>query len=998
MKIKKRLVRVLVGVCTIYPMVSINIEGCAQETLETLTSTSTALDDSSYFVEDEVSSDYSSVNDEKKSTYKEDKLDKSKTTTEVGKNKNLQDDDVLSNDIPMGFYASGKYEGINPTVKNLNDIYSVENGSTSSELSGKLAAIFSPSDLSSEDSSLPRRDFIDIASYQGWMVQSDFDQLKKNGVKGVCIKLTEGTSYKNPFASNQIAMAKKAGLIISTYHYSHFSSIAGAKEEANFYSTRAKELGLPSNTVMVNDAEDGSMYPARFDATQTSLAFKDQLSANGYKNVVHYCSESWMNNGSKSYLNPDKLGPKNFWVAKYLYGKPSKNNLLLQENAGWQYTSQMYFTFLSKKLPLDTSIDYTGRFTTINNLPDKTPPTIASTKIEGNPKTGKFSVRVITNKIDSLKVKVAIWSNKNGQDDIVWYEGNKIKNGEYLATFDASKHNFESGAYSVHAYAYNDDQKVFTVVNNNLQVSYIENTVAYSTHVQSIGWQSYVENGEMSGTSGKALRLEGIKINLPGISGIEYTTHVQSKGWLPWVSDNKMSGTTGQSLRLEGIKIKLKGDAASKYDLYYRVHIQDKGWLGWAKNGESAGSQGMSKRLEGINIKLVAKGQAFNRGSDAFLEPEPIPAPIPNINYSTHVQSIGWQKYVSNGELSGTSGRALRLEGIKINLNNLPIGGSVQYSTHIQSIGWQENMSDNQLSGTTGQSLRLEGIKIQLAGELSKIYDIYYRVHIQDKGWLGWAKNGEPAGSSGMSKRLEGINIKLYKKGDKVDRGEGAFISNQEQLSTLKTLKTLNTENQQKDDSSIPSSTDIPKPTEPSKISDVTEVSESNMNDDKETKLELKLDALNDTQKSWFENFYPQVVQISNDNDLFASVMLGQIIEESDWGQSELAMNANNLFGVEADSSWTGEVYEKNTSEFIDGKSTTVKAKFRKYPSQVDSLKDYVSKIVGNPERYVNVLRSKAQTFENAAQALQNGEHATDLNYTNNLIDEIKNYNLEALD
>ncbi|URZ87776.1 glucosaminidase domain-containing protein [Floricoccus penangensis] len=626
-------------------------------------------------------------------------------------------------------------------------------------------------------------------------------------------------------------------------------------------------------------------------------------------------------------------------------------------------------------------------------------PIITSTTIEGNPKNGKFSVRVKTNNVKSTIVEVPIWSNKNGQDDLKWYEAKKIKDGEYLATFDASKHNFESGAYSVHAYAYNGSQKASAVVNNNLQVSYPENTIAYSTHVQSIGWQNYVENGEMSGTSGQSLRLEGIKIALPGEGSIEYTTHVQNKGWLPWVSDNRMSGTTGQSLRLEGIKIRLTGEVSSKYDIYYRVHIQDKGWLGWAKNGESAGSSGMSKRLEGINVKLVPKGQSFNTGSDAFLEPAPAPAPIPNVNYSTHVQDIGWQKYVSNGELSGTSGLSLRLEGIKINLNNLPVSGGVSYSTHIQNIGWQKNMSDNQLSGTTGQSLRLEGIKIQLTGDLSNIYDVYYRVHIQDKGWLGWAKNGEPAGSSGMSKRLEGINIKLYKKGDKVNLDGTPFITIQENSSISKAPKpNVKPENQQKDNNSVSSSPDIPKSTEPSRVEEVPQTSESIVNDEKQVKPELKLNALNDSQKSWFENIYPEAVKLANNNNLFASVILSQTIAESAWGQSELAMNANNLFGVKADSSWTGEIYEKDTNEFVDGKSITVKAKFRKYPSQVDSLKDYVNKITGNPDRYTNVLKSKAQTFENAAQALQNGGYATDPNYANNLINRIKNYNLNALD
>jgi uncharacterized protein YjdB len=85
---------------------------------------------------------------------------------------------------------------------------------------------------------------------------------------------------------------------------------------------------------------------------------------------------------------------------------------------------------------------------------------------------------------------------------------------------------------------------------------------------------------------------------------------VQSYGWQNWVSDGALSGTTGKAKRLEAIKIELTGDAATKYDVYYRVHVQRYGWLDWAKNGEMAGTSGKSLRLEGIQIKLVPKGGA----------------------------------------------------------------------------------------------------------------------------------------------------------------------------------------------------------------------------------------------------------------------------------------------------------------------------------------------------------------------------------------------------
>ncbi|HCT5613988.1 TPA: C39 family peptidase [Enterococcus faecalis] len=308
--------------------------------------------------------------------------------------------------------------------------------------------------------------------------------------------------------------------------------------------------------------------------------------------------------------------------------------------------------------------------------------------------------------------------------------------------------------------------------------------INYQTHIQDIGWQGVVKNGEISGTSRRSLRLEGIKMNISNsdlAGSVEYRTHVQEIGWQGYVKDNQLSGTSGKSLRLEAIQIRLTGEIANAYDVYYRVHIEDKGWLNWAKNSESAGSQSAAKRLESIQIKLVKKGEAAPEGNGkAFLIGNEAKRPDeikPTVNYQTHVQNIGWQGVVKNGEIAGTSGKNLQLEAIKINLSDAALAGNIEYSTHIQNIGWQDYKANGALSGTTGKNLQLEAIKIKLSGDVSRYYDVYYRVHIQDKGWLNWAANGAPAGSQSASKRLEAIQIKIVRKGETAPKGSGkAFL------------------------------------------------------------------------------------------------------------------------------------------------------------------------------------------------------------------------------
>ena len=305
-------------------------------------------------------------------------------------------------------------------------------------------------------------------------------------------------------------------------------------------------------------------------------------------------------------------------------------------------------------------------------------------------------------------------------------------------------------------------------------------SIMYKAHVQNIGWQQVVSNGQMAGTVGRGLQVEALNVKLTSKEdlGLIYSTHVQDYGWMNNSFNGETSGTVGQSKRVEAVMMKLTGSAASKYDIYYRVHSQNIGWLGWAKNGQPSGTAGLSYRVEAIQIEVIPKGDAapsasyggYNQNdARAFIQKSgSTPSLNTNISveYQTHVQYIGWQAGKKDGQLSGTTGRSLRLEGLKINLNHQPYSGGIKYSTHVQNIGWQNDVQNGQLSGTTGKSLRLEAMKISLTGEIAKHYDVYYRVHAQNYGWLGWAKNGEAAGTSGKSLRLEGMQIVLVKKGD----------------------------------------------------------------------------------------------------------------------------------------------------------------------------------------------------------------------------------------
>ena len=139
-----------------------------------------------------------------------------------------------------------------------------------------------------------------------------------------------------------------------------------------------------------------------------------------------------------------------------------------------------------------------------------------------------------------------------------------------------------------------------------------------------------------------------------------------------------------------------------------------------------------------------------------------------SVNYSTHVQNIGWQEYVRDGVMAGTEGQSLRLEAMAVNVeSDMDLG--VRYCTHVQNIGWQDWKYNGEAAGTEGLSYRLEGLKIELTGSEADNYDIYYRVHVQNIGWMNWVSNGQMAGTEGQSLRLEGLQIKIVPKGTSPD-------------------------------------------------------------------------------------------------------------------------------------------------------------------------------------------------------------------------------------
>ena len=311
----------------------------------------------------------------------------------------------------------------------------------------------------STDVAVQPKSFVDVSSHNGDISIGDYRTLANKGVGGVVVKLTEDTWYKNPNAENQIRNAQAAGLQVSTYHFSRYTSEEAARAEARFYIAEAQRLNLPKNTLMVNDFEDAKMQP---NINRNTQAWADEMRKNGYTNLMFYTSASWLDENNlrkKGPVNTAQFGLQNFWVAQYPSPKLSVNDaksLRYNGKAGaWQFTSQA--ELLPGKHLFDHSVDYTGRFTA--NAKPAADPTEGSLSgkidiVNNDTMTGRFDVVISNVQAPNgvRTVSVPIWSETGGQDDLVWYTANRQANGTYIVNVKAENHKNSTGLYNVHLY------------------------------------------------------------------------------------------------------------------------------------------------------------------------------------------------------------------------------------------------------------------------------------------------------------------------------------------------------------------------------------------------------------------------------------------------------------------------------------------------------------------------------------------------------------------
>ena len=143
----------------------------------------------------------------------------------------------------------------------------------------------------------------------------------------------------------------------------------------------------------------------------------------------------------------------------------------------------------------------------------------------------------------------------------------------------------------------------------------------------------------------------------------------------------------------------------------------------------------------------------------------------------------------------------------------------------------------------------------------------------------------------------------------------------------------------------------------------------------------------NQTYLTYIEQWKATALQNQADYGIPASIIMAQALLESAAGTSELAVNANNHFGIKCTSEWFGAVYYYDDDS--EGEC------FRQYSDAAESFKDHA--LFLQRPRYATCFEIAIEDYEGWAHRLKACGYATDKNYAPKLIKLIEDYKLNEL-
>ena len=138
----------------------------------------------------------------------------------------------------------------------------------------------------------------------------------------------------------------------------------------------------------------------------------------------------------------------------------------------------------------------------------------------------------------------------------------------------------------------------------------------------------------------------------------------------------------------------------------------------------------------------------------------------------------------------------------------------------------------------------------------------------------------------------------------------------------------------------------------------------------------------------YINEYYPLAIEQMKQYKIPASITLAQALLESNAGQSDLARNANNHFGIKCHN-WSGDKTYKDDDQVDDC--------FRVYKSVRDSYEDH-SIFLKSGKRYASLFTLSPTDYVGWARGLKLAGYATNPAYADKLIHIIESYNLDRYD
>ena len=167
-------------------------------------------------------------------------------------------------------------------------------------------------------------------------------------------------------------------------------------------------------------------------------------------------------------------------------------------------------------------------------------------------------------------------------------------------------------------------------------------------------------------------------------------------------ADGKTYIPAGGSSQPKKTPKQIPGNPVNDLGVKYKAHCQTIGDCAEVRDGQTAGTTGYGLRMEGFWLNL--EDAAKKLGADL------------KVKAKVHEQKTGWEdlRYVSKDTLIGSKGQSKRLEAISLEIEGLPEGYELQYRTHIQTVGWTGWVAAGFASGSVGFRKGIEAIQIRI--------------------------------------------------------------------------------------------------------------------------------------------------------------------------------------------------------------------------------------------------------------------------------------------